>query len=45
MSKSNSYGSKTNKARRKAVADKNAQAEQEICRKCGGQHRKGRHYR
>lgn len=45
MSKPNSYGSKSNKARRKAVADANTQIEQVNCKDCGGNHRKGRHYR
>ncbi|GAB2970166.1 hypothetical protein [Nocardioides montaniterrae] len=45
MSKPNSYGSKSNRARRKAVADENAKAEQVECIDCGGRHRDGRHYR
>lgn len=45
MSRPNSYGSKSNRARRKAVADQNAQAEQVDCTTCEGRHRAGRHYR
>ena len=44
MARPNSYGSRSNRERRKAVADANAQHEQVNCTKCGGKHRKGRHY-
>jgi ribosomal protein L32 len=45
MARPNSYGSKSNRARRRAVADKNAAKTQVHCKDCGGRHREGRHYR
>lgn len=42
MGKPRSYGSASNRARRKEVADKNAKAEQINCMTCGKKHRRGR---
>lgn len=42
MSRPRSYGSKSNRERRKAVADKNAQAQQVKCNNGAGTHRANR---
>lgn len=39
MARPNSYGSRANKERRKAVADKNAKADQVKCKNGAGTHR------
>lgn len=42
MRRANSWGSKINRDRRRAVAEKNAQAEQINCMECRKGHRRGR---
>ncbi len=42
MARANSWGSKANRDRRKAVADSNATKEQINCMECSKKHRRGR---
>lgn len=39
MSRPNSFGSKSNRERRRAVAQENAKAEQINCKNCASKHR------